>query len=242
MKKQLSEAIINLLTHGVEGTPAMIKDWGKMCLQIIREGLSEKIEGFHSEFMKSVKNFSTDSLLMLEDADEKDIIKELKILEEKEIVLENTLYNEYSLKDKSKIIFFRNNHDVFFLGNNLNLNPLQYARSRVKNFCQQFNINKKNIDEIIISVIEAAENAVKYSDLYTIAAEQSFNGSNYKIKMVNSTYQIVYDEKSIEEKFSEKSSLMRGVKVMNKLFDSLNIERDNEINCVTLVAKKECSK
>lgn len=147
-------------------------------------------------------------------------------------------YNEFRLKDTEKWVFHDKKSEGFFICNDLSMNPLQYIRSRVQNFCLKHNIDEADRDELVISVTEAAENAIKYSNAFPILVKHSVIANEYSIQVFNSVSELNLNDEISRGKFSEDVSLMRGVLVMSKLLDFLDISRDSEKRIVEFIGKK----
>ncbi|MDH5720665.1 MAG: hypothetical protein OEZ13_08615 [Spirochaetia bacterium] len=241
MKDRLAESLITLLSQGVYGSAGMLKNWAQMLFEIYETGLSKKIEDFQEVFKKSRTYLPDENLTVILNSKDSAIEETLENLYQKNVVKKIGLYDEYCLVDSSKYIFSGKNEDVFFIANRLELEPLHYFRARTQNYCLNKGISIKCINDIIIGSTEAVENAVKYSDTVSIAVKQTFVDHIYTLDIINTTEKINFSEEYLEKKYSEKGSLMRGVHIMNKLFDHVDIIREDEKDRVILSAKKSCS-
>jgi anti-sigma regulatory factor (Ser/Thr protein kinase) len=121
----------------------------------------------------------------------------------------------------------------------MQLSPLQYIRSRVQNFCDSKGVIESHRDEIVISVTEAAENAIKYSNVIPVFIEHGIEKDEYFIRAINSVNDLNLNDEISRGKFSEDVSLMRGVLVMSKLLDYLDIARDVDKKRVEFVGRKK---
>ena len=121
------------------------------------------------------------------------------------------------------------------------ITSLQYIRSRVQNFCDSKGMIDSHRDEVVISVTEAAENAIKYSNVLPVFIEHGIENDEYFIRAINSVNDLNLKDEISRGKFSEDVSLMRGVLVMSKLLDYLDIVRDMEKKRVEFVGRKKVS-
>lgn len=150
-------------------------------------------------------------------------------------------YSELRWRNHREWVFEKLMTEAFFVGNDIKLSPLQYIRSRVQNFCQSKGVNPAQRDEIVISVTEAAENAIKYSNALPVYIEHGIVDGEYYIRAINSVNDLNLKDEISRGKFSEDVSLMRGVLVMSKLLDFLDIARDTELKRVEFVGRKKVS-
>lgn len=148
-------------------------------------------------------------------------------------------YSELRWRNHSDWVFHERESEQFFVSNNMQQSPLQYIRSRVQNFCDSKGIIDSHRDEVVISVTEAAENAIKYSNALPVFIEQGIENGEYFIRAINSVSDLNLKDEISRGKFSEDVSLMRGVLVMSKLLDFLDIVRDLEKRRVEFVGRKK---
>lgn len=217
--------ILQILMQGGHGDERVLLSWGKMFLALKKSGLADNLGEYNEQYQKSIKLFEKYDESFL---DEKAFKKGLAALIKKDLVKKTGKYNEYCLADTHKWVFHNKQQEVFFAGNDLEHEPLQYVRSRVQNFCSMLNIEQEQTEEIIIAVTEAAENSVKYSNEYTFVVDHGIRGAEYHVAFFNSISEINLNDEISRGKFSEEASLMRGVLVMSKLLDDIDIERNNE--------------
>lgn len=150
-------------------------------------------------------------------------------------------YSELRWRNHNEWIFHNGNSESFFVANDIKLSPLQYIRSRVQNFCDDKGVAASHRDEVVISVTEAAENAIKYSNVFPVYIHHGIENDEYYIRAVNSVNDLNLKDEISRGKFSEDVSLMRGVLVMSKLLDFLDIVRDVERKRVEFVGRKKIS-
>lgn len=150
-------------------------------------------------------------------------------------------YSELRWRNHAEWVFQKATTESFFVVNDIKLSPLQYIRSRVQNFCESKGVSEAHRDEIVISVTEAAENAIKYSNVLPVYVHHGIENSEYFIRAINSVNDLNLKDEISRGKFSEDVSLMRGVLVMSKLLDFLDIVRDVEKRRVEFIGRKKIS-
>jgi len=148
-------------------------------------------------------------------------------------------YSELRWRNHADWVFAKDNTEGFFVANDMRLSPLQYIRSRVQNFCDAKGVINAHRDEIVISVTEAAENAIKYSNVLPVYIYHGIENEEYFIRAINSVNDLNLKDEISRGKFSEDVSLMRGVLVMSKLLDFLDIIRDVEKKRVEFIGRKK---
>lgn len=229
------QTVLNIFRDGVHGDAAIIATWTRMIRSIQAEGLPDNLSDFSDDFRCWLEPYH--DIPELSPADVSTCLYSL--LEKGQIdKLEN--FHEYRLARRTDWLFAESPpHEIFFACNRLELQPLHYIRSKVQNFCSYYNFNANELDEIVISVTEAGENAVKYSDRHTVVIEQKIVDNDYRICVYNSISETDLNDEINRGKFSEDVSLMRGVLVMSKLLDSLQIERNSEKSRVEFFGHKK---
>lgn len=205
---------------------------------LIHKGLPENLKHFQINLDEAVKKPFQSMNGSMGSASLEMVSAELDALVNTGILEKIIPYNEYRLKDKTKWSFYDKKSEGFFICNDLNLNPLQYIRSRVQNFCLNHGVDQADRDELVISVTEAGENAIKYSNEFPILVKHSIVANEYSIQVFNSVSELNLNDEINRGKFSEDVSLMRGVLVMSKLLDFLDISRDSERRIVEFIGKK----
>lgn len=117
--------------------------------------------------------------------------------------------------------------------------PIQMVRSRLDSFLRFHRASEDEVIDVSIATTEAMENAVKYSDHQPINVGYWIDGHTFHIKIVN-TLREVKPEADIEAgKYSSSYTLMRGMMVMVKLFDDVNIDISEEKNEAVFSAHKK---
>ncbi|TGK12234.1 ATP-binding protein [Leptospira fletcheri] len=118
--------------------------------------------------------------------------------------------------------------------------PMQYVRSRLETFLRSNGISEDIIVDLTIGSIEAVENAVKYGDGGTVEVSYSVDpGKSFKIRLVNNLRDLNLEEDIERGKFSSTATLMRGMMVMQKLFDKMDLEILEERKQALFLAEKK---
>lgn len=236
MKRDLKELIQLVLSEGIHGDVETITGWAKMALLIAEKGLPENLKDCHREYQK-YDNFYP-FFDIFDEINTETVQNAIHELMDERLIEELSPYQEYRIKDHSKWSFYGKDHEVFFACNQLDLGPMQLIRSKIQNFFNQHKISREELDEVIIVATEAAENAVKYSNEFTIVISHSLKNNIYELKLFNSYSEISLNDEINRGKFSNDVSLMRGVLVMTKLLDDLDIKREKEKHRVVFSGKK----
>ncbi|HMW61958.1 MAG TPA: ATP-binding protein [Leptospiraceae bacterium] len=106
----------------------------------------------------------------------------------------------------------------------LKQSPIQMVRSCMEAFLRSQGTADETLMDISIATTEAMENAVKYSDHSPIEVSYSVENGVFHI-MIKNRLSEVRLEKDIEAgKYTSTTTLMRGMMVMVKLFDEMDIE------------------
>ena len=234
------ELLLRMLGKGVTGDAGLLYRWLQMYFALREQPLSANFLEFKDDFSLDVqelfRGLPAGTKLPV---NEQEIEIILRKLHEDNIIELVAPYDEYRLKDFKARCQNIPLTEGFFACNNLDFNPLQYIRSRVTRFCECHRIAPEHKEEIVIAVTEAAENAVKYSDQYAIYVWQRLDNDIYHIKVYNGVPELDLNSEISRGKFSEDVSLMRGVLVMSKLLDHLDIIRDSEKRRVEFVGSKK---
>ncbi len=235
--------IENILRNGVEGTPEMIYNWSKMFAYISSKGLPNNMLRFAKDFEKYFISPEIDFVSEFDDLDLGDIKEYLQQEKRKGKVEFIRNRKSYRAKDPYNLEFSKNLREVIFIARESVYHPIYFLRSKISSACNFLKLKQQYKMEILIAITEAIENAIKYSDTDPIIIEHLFDKeqSQYSIKMINSIRKENMDKVSDEEKFSQNTSLMKGVFVMHKLFDVFNVDHNSEENLVTIKGTKNCN-
>ncbi|MBE8416811.1 ATP-binding protein, partial [Leptospira borgpetersenii] len=115
--------------------------------------------------------------------------------------------------------------DRYILLGKIAYQPMQYVRSRFEFFLKNQKTPEDIITDICIGALEAVENAVKYGDGTEVEVEYSIDcSSTLCIKITNNLKELNLEQDIERGKFSSTATLMRGMMVMQKLFDELDLE------------------
>ncbi len=221
---------------GVHGSSDNFKQWAQMYRQLSDRPLPDNLREFQADLDKQVGNAQEQKSTELTDDFMQREMTRLFDAGATEVILP---YSELRWRSHSEWVFHRDHSESFFVANDINLSPLQYIRSRVQNFCDDKGVVTPHRDEIVISVTEAAENAIKYSNVLPVYIHHGIVKDEYFIRAINSVNDLNLKDEISRGKFSEDVSLMRGVLVMSKLLDFLDIVRDVEKKRVEFVGRKK---
>jgi anti-sigma regulatory factor (Ser/Thr protein kinase) len=221
---------------GVHGSVENIRQWVQMYRQLAAEPLPNNLAEFQASLDQQVAGIEQFAGIELtDDLVQKEVMR-LFDAGATEVILP---YSELRWRNHAEWVFHTRNKEQFFVSNNMQLSPLQYIRSRVQNFCDSKGVIESHRDEIVISVTEAAENAIKYSNVIPVFIEHGIEKDEYFIRAINSVNDLNLNDEISRGKFSEDVSLMRGVLVMSKLLDYLDIARDVDKKRVEFVGRKK---
>lgn len=106
--------------------------------------------------------------------------------------------------------------------------PIQFFRSRLLSFLRQKGIPSATEVDIVIASVEAMENAVKYSSNGAIGVVLEVDGPVFRIEVVNQIPPATPDRDIEVGKYDSSRTLMRGMMVMSRLFDEMDIGIDEE--------------
>jgi anti-sigma regulatory factor (Ser/Thr protein kinase) len=195
-------------------------------IQMGKEGLFGNIKEFY---------FWNIFLFNSYDLSYKEFTKEFHQLIKNNVFVNNqNLKNEYKYNLEMKFSRFVE----YFAPTNLNYSPIQYVRSRLLSFLNYHKVDEEIIYDIVIASIEATENAVKYSSEDKIYVKYFIENYTFYIEIQNK-YKIPEIQKDIENgKYNSSITLMRGMLVMSKLFDEMDINLIEDKKLAIFQAKK----
>lgn len=149
---------------------------------------------------------------------------------------------EYSLSPESALHKKTVKKEEYAILGKTEFQPMQYVRSRLETFLRENGVNDDLIVDLTIGSIEAVENAVKYGDGGTVEVSYSIERSGlFKIRLVNNLRDLNIEEDIERGKFSSTATLMRGMMVMQKLFDKMDLEILEERKQALFMAEKKLS-
>ncbi len=225
-----------VLVAGVHGSAENLKQWVEMYRKLAAAPLPANLAEYQQALDKQVDPVRQHETVQLTDEYlQKEVIR-LFDAGATEVILP---YSELRWRNQNDWVFHNDNEEAFFVANELNLSPLQYIRSRVQNFCDSKGMIASHRDEVVISVTEAAENAIKYSNVLPVYIHHGLEKDEYFIRAINSVTDLNLKDEISRGKFSEDVSLMRGVLVMSKLLDFLDIVRDVDRRRVEFIGRKK---
>jgi anti-sigma regulatory factor (Ser/Thr protein kinase) len=107
--------------------------------------------------------------------------------------------------------------------------PIQMVRSCMEAFLRFHGASEENVMDISIATTEAMENAVKYSDHSPIRVSYWIENRVFHITITNRLSDVRLEQDIADGKYTSTTTLMRGMMVMVKLFDEMDIQiREDE--------------
>ena len=117
--------------------------------------------------------------------------------------------------------------------------PLQMVRSRLETYLRQYSTPEEEEVDVIVGVTEAMENAVKYSDQSEIRISYGLKENVLTVRIVNHIGNISPESDIQSGKYGDSSrTLMRGMMMMEKLFDTMDLEVNEKENEAVFTAHK----
>lgn len=118
--------------------------------------------------------------------------------------------------------------------------PIQYVRSRQEHFLEYNYVSEDDIMDISIATIEAIENAVKYGDGNVVHIDYLIDSSRtLKLNIINNIKEFDLTNEIERGKYSSNTTLMRGIMVMQKLFNHLELQIIDDKKQAHLYAEKK---
>jgi len=107
--------------------------------------------------------------------------------------------------------------------------PIQMVRSCMEAFLRFHGASEETVIDVSIATTEAMENAVKYSDHSPIQVSYWIEKSVFYISITNRLSDVRLEQDIAAGKYTSTTTLMRGMMVMVKLFDEMDIQiREDE--------------
>jgi anti-sigma regulatory factor (Ser/Thr protein kinase) len=132
--------------------------------------------------------------------------------------------------------------DSYSLYGEAKFSPIQYVRSRQEFFLQYNYVGEEDIMDISIATIEAIENAVKYGDGNMVHIDYMIdNTRTLKLNIINNIKEFDLSNEIERGKYSSNTTLMRGIMVMQKLFNHLELQIIDDKKQAHLYAEKKLS-
>ncbi len=117
--------------------------------------------------------------------------------------------------------------------------PIQMVRSRLDCFLRQHQVSQDHLIDLSIATTEAMENAVKYSSGGEIQVSYGIENGVFDIRVVNRIRDARPEDDIEAGKYSSSVTLMRGMMVMVKLFDEMDIDIQEEKGSAVFTGKKK---
>jgi anti-sigma regulatory factor (Ser/Thr protein kinase) len=210
---------------------------------LLIEILNDGVTGVTSDFISWIKLYKKRLNKDIQEPDSTLVQKILDKLKNSEIASSGKFDpKEFTISAKEiqkKKVF---HEDKFFVFGKGEFSPIQYARSRQEHFLFLNQATEEDVTDISIATIEAVENSVKYGDGQVVSFEQFIDSNRvYKISIINNIKEFDLTDEIERGKYSSNITLMRGVMIMEKLFDKLDLQIKTDLNQVQLYAEKKLS-
>lgn len=118
---------------------------------------------------------------------------------------------------------------------------LREVREFVQNFVQQFDVNKKNLDEIILAVDEAYTNIIKHAynndPNHTVKIELGTSTDTLWVRLSDTGHHFNADEyhpPDLLKRIKNKQRGGMGVYLINKLMDSVEYSSSGKTNTILM--------
>lgn len=211
---------------------------------VLKKLLSFGLVGSGKDFYNWIlMEYNINSKTLPSEIKEIDIINILDTFKEKSYATPGDFDpSEYMISPNAPFFKKLPTDDKYFILGKSTFSPIQYVRSRQISFLNQNNVNQEDIEEISIATIEAVENSVKYGDGDKVEITNTIDiSNNFKLTMQNKIKEFDLQSEIDRGKYSTSNSitLMRGVMVMEKLFDKFQLELlDNSTQALVIAEKK----
>jgi anti-sigma regulatory factor (Ser/Thr protein kinase) len=115
--------------------------------------------------------------------------------------------------------------------------PIQYVRSRLESFLKVNNVIEDDLVDVSIATIEAIENAAKYGDGNSVYVSCQIIDKKLELQIINKIKDVDL-ETELLKKYTSATTLMKGVMVMQKLFNHVDLQILEETQQAKLYAEK----
>lgn len=199
-QKELETELKNILHTGVGGNPKDFHSWVRM--EIVKK-FKEEPDCKEEDILSVLERFKSEGDLINGKFDEREFF----------LSPESQFHKKAQKEDSYK-----------FLGD-LGFSPLQYVKTRVEYFLRRNGVDEEEILDLSIATIEAVENAVKYGDGSLVEIEYKIDkNKHFHINLLNNIKEFDLEDDIKRGKFSSTATLMRGMMVMQKLFNQVDLE------------------
>jgi hypothetical protein len=135
---------------------------------------------------------------------------------------------EYKVSPSSSLYSFPGETVQYRFRGDLDFAPLQYVKSRSEYFLASHGADEDTVQDLSIAILEAVENTVKYGDGDWCEAVLQMEGGTFRAILMNKIRNVDLDDDINRGKFSSKATLMKGMMVMGKLFDDIDLSFEEE--------------
>jgi len=199
-----------MLPTGLSGYPADFLSWIKM-------EYKKKGKAYSSVSMKSIENCLT-------------VLKA-------ENIIEPNKNDPKELCGVSSVLLKSWVKDSYEIYGAFEFSPIQYVRSRLESFLKINNVGEDDLVDVSIATIEAIENAAKYGDGNSVFVSCSIQNKKLELEIINKIKDVDL-ETELLKKYTSATTLMKGVMVMQKLFNHVDLQILEETQQAKLYAEK----
>jgi anti-sigma regulatory factor (Ser/Thr protein kinase) len=199
-----------MLPTGLSGYPADFLSWIKM-------EYKKKGKAYSSVSMKSIENCLT-------------VLKA-------ENIIEPNKNDPKELCGVSSVLLKSWVKDSYEIYGAFEFSPIQYVRSRLESFLKINNVGEDDLVDVSIATIEAIENAAKYGDGNSVFVSCNIQNKKLELEIINKIKDVDL-ETELLKKYTSATTLMKGVMVMQKLFNHVDLQILEETQQAKLYAEK----
>ena len=209
-EKEILDHFRSMLPVGLSGYPADFLSWVKM------------------EYRKKGKTHSHVTMKHIETC--------ITILKEEKII-EPSKQDPRELCPVSSIINTSWASDSYEIYGAFEFSPIQYVRSRLESFLKINQVTEDDLVDVSIATIEAIENAAKYGDGNSVFVSCKIINKKLELEIINKIKDVDL-ETELLKKYTSATTLMKGVMVMQKLFNHVDLQILEETQQAKLYAEK----
>ena len=149
-----------------------------------------------------------------------------RLVEEKQFTKHPTIPSEYVHANPPPFA----DRISYEVPSSLDYSPIQWVRSRLESFLKHHRVSNNEVIDLSIAITEAMENAVKYSTDKKIKISYEIADTAFSISIENEIKDISPEVDIESGKYTGSLTLMRGMMVMVKLLDKVDIDIDEREN------------